>query len=925
MKRLSARLNLLLALLFSAVPSAVWALEQGFAVEANSEVRLSVNGETLSVEQLSDMFSIERVGDFDKYLALEGAFNGSEVLELQAFAVDAAGNRSAEPSRLELASLDTTAPEAPEIAQIANNFSERYTNGFELPAGSVPILSVNGLLVEQQHHSDWFEITQGAEVEQYVARPGLFDGTEVVEVAAYQVDTMGNESPVSETLTLLPIDTLSPGAPRILTLDQLLAESAPAFESEPLEIVVSADLPVQKPVVSAQSVIAESVTEDAVDLAPQLKSEKQSVIAKMPQPEADTAEDLQVVESAPAGAPTKQLDELEDIDALVARILDEAPKVQSEAAPAEPIELNTQVHKAQLTVTAVSAVKQAVDLPVEAFQAQEGRGESASENLELIDASTTILPEARLAAPAETQNELSITTHTPPSGISLIQSEVPGEMLAATNGIDPFEVLNVPYTPPEVDLKPKLPPLKPAPITRVFDLRTADDTQRLIDWMRLESDEISCPILETADGGTLDEILSCLDRLGYPQAQTVELPDGIRIDTGQKMRIESVGIHQVLDAEIALSPDFLADLNGKPLSKAEHVKAIDRLDYLGFVRDGSFDYYARIPGVYDAEVVGEAGESDLSVGASLTTGGKLFGALDGRHFFDYQGLRYLDYRVGSNIDGQYEIDLAVPVYYNLNNQLDLEFSTRPQEFRFFDSRATELSSRWRDFSGGDGLHLTEIKVSGEVHQTEVKSQAASAGQSVADQMLLSAKAVFEARPGWTEGDGLTLSIGLAQNLDRGSGYGRTDIDYDTGSIPLADTGLALNARVGASAISGDMASVPLSQRLYLGGADSVRGVTASYLGGETNLASSGGSTRVVSQVELSKPVTLFDQQVDLGVHLDAGSVSGGNLSRDRSAISAGLFGRVNISEDTSVYAHLSRANVDQNERSAFGLAIVKKF
>ena len=912
MKRLSARLNLLLALLFSAVPSAVWALEQGFAVEANSEVRLSVNGETLSSEQLSDMFSIERVGDFDKYLALDGAFNGSEVLELQAFAVDAAGNRSAEPSRLELASLDTTAPEAPEIAQIANNFSERYTNGFELPAGSVPILSVNGLLVEQQHHSDWFEITQSAEVEQYVARPGLFDGTEVVEVAAYQLDTMGNESPVSETLTLLPIDTLSPGAPRILTLDQLLAESAPAFESEPLEIVVSADLPVQKPVVSAQSVIAEPVTEDAVDV-------------KMPQPEADKAEDLQVVESAPAGAPTKQLDELEDIDALVARILDEAPKVQSEAAPAEPVELNTQVHKAQLTVTALSAVKPAVDLPVEAFQAQEGRGESESENRELIDASTSIPPEARLAAPAERQNELSITTHTPPSGISLIQSEVPGDMLAATNGIDPFEVLNVPYTTPEVDLKPKLPPPKPAPITRVFDLRTADDTQRLIDWMRLESDEISCPILETADGGTLDEILSCLDRLGYPQAQTVELPDGIRIDTGQKMRIESVGIHQVLDAEIALSPDFLADLNGKPLSKAEHVKAIDRLDYLGFVRDGSFDYYARAPGVYDAEVVGEAGESDLSVGASLTTGGKLFGALDGRHFFDYQGLRYLDYRVGSDIDGQYEIDLAVPIYYDLNNQLDLEFSTRPQEFRFFDSRATELSSRWRDFSGGDGLHLSEIKVSGEVHQTEVKSQAALAGQSVTDQMLLSAKALFEARPGWAEGDGLALSIGFAQNLDRGSGYGRTDIDYDTGSIPLADTGLALNARVGASAITGDMAAVPLSQRLYLGGADSVRGVTASYLGGVANLASSGGSMRVVSQVELSKPVTLFDQQVDLGVHLDAGSVSGGNLSRERSAISAGLFGRVELSEDTSVYAHLSRANVDDDERSAFGLAIVKKF
>ena len=932
MKRLVARLNLLLSLLLIAVPSAVWALEQGFAVAADSEVRLNVNGVALSRTQLQELFEIERIGEFDKYVALAGAFDGSEYLELSAYAIDAAGNRSSEPARLELAALDTTAPKTPEIKQIANSFSQRYVEGFELPAGSVPILSVNGLLVEQAHHSDWFEITQDADVERYVARPGLFDGTEVVEVAAYQLDTMGNESPVSETLRLLPIDTLSPGAPRILTLDQLLAESTPSFEPQPLEILVSTQLPFHKGDIAAQAfvteTVTEAVTEPVINGAAEFEPQKQPAIVQTPVPDARDTDEVQVAQAVDAGAPTRRFNELDDIDALVARILDETPAAETEIVSGELADIQTEVSESQQLITAPHPEDEPFTengTPTEAFTARS------------IDAAFDPSFEASFEAsfepsfgpsfdpPLAATRELSVESPPIAAGISLIQSDVPGDLLAATNGIDPFEVLNVPYTPPVIDLKPKLPPAKPQPITRVFDLRTADDTQRLIDWMRLESDEISCPVLETADGGTLDEILSCLDRLGYPQAQMVELPDGIRIDTGERMQIESVGIHQVLDPDIKLSAEFLDDLSGKPLSKTEHVQAIDRLDSLGFVRNGSFDYYARAPGVYDAEIVGEAGESELSVGASLTTGGKLFGALDGRHFFDYKGLRYLDYRIGSDIDGQYEIDLTLPVYYDLYNQLDLEFSTAPQEFRFFKSRATEVSSRWHSFTSGDGLHLSEIQVSGEIHQSEAKSQAISHGQPLDDQSLLSATAVFEARPGWTEGDGLTLSIGLAQNLDRGSGYGRTDIEYDTGSIALGDTGLALNARVAATSITGDMSAVPLSQRLYLGGADSVRGVTSSYLGGEATLASSGGAMRVVSQIEVSKPVTLFDQQVDLGVHLDAGSVSGGNLSHDRSAISTGLFGRVAISEDTSVYAHLSRANVDEDERSAFGIAILKTF
>jgi hypothetical protein len=105
----------------------------------------------------------------------------------------------------------------------------------------------------------------------------------------------------------------------------------------------------------------------------------------------------------------------------------------------------------------------------------------------------------------------------------------------------------------------------------------------------------------------------------------------------------------------------------------------------------------------------------------------------------------------------------------------------------------------------------------------------------------------------------------------------------------------------------------------------VRGVRSGYIGAASELDRGGGSTRIVSQIELSRPDELFDQTVDLGVHLDTGILNGSDLTESKSAVSVGLFGRAQINENTSAYAYLSRANVDEDERSALGIALVRKF
>lgn len=908
----------LLALLVLIAPSAVWALEQGFAVEANSEVELRVNGIVFKGDQLNELFSVERAQRFDKYLARQSAFDGSEDLMLSAYAVDAAGNRSLAPAQLELAAIDTTAPEVPEVNQIQNPLSDRYSNGFTLPSSSVPIIIINGLVVEDDHIANWFDVRRVEGSDHYEPLVGLFDGTERIEVAAYKVDSLGNQSPISNTTALLPIDTLSPGAPRILTLDQLQAglDSSHATEEPIVTITPSAAvevLPSERVVEAALQVQPSTVVVPKIEQRSNEETLLEKTFTAVPNPPLEAISDVddlsanikpRVATESPAFSSGQ-----EELEALVARILDEPTEFNVQASDRA---LNEASHITTPKVLEPTKYVEPVQIALEALEPAIISKE-LSRVEELDQESTESALERREAQEG---------------ALTLIQTDVPGDMLAAANGLDPFEVLNLELQTFEVspeEIAKRIPGKKPQPITRVFDLKTPDDTLRLIDWMRLESTTITCSILETADGGSLHEILACLDRLGYPQAQMVELPEGIRIDTGEKMVIESVGVHSVIDSSLTFSSEFLADLESQPLSKAQHVKAIERLDQLGFVRNSSFDYYARAPGVYDAELVGEAGESQLSLGASLTTAGKLFGALDGRHFFDYQGLRYLDYRVGSDVDGEYEIDLSVPIFYNLDNQLDLEFKTAPSQFRFFDSRTTSMIGRWKDFSGGDSIHLAQVHISTEHHEFSPKSSALISSGSADNQTVFETEAQFDAQPGWTGADGVTLSIGLGHNLERRSSYARADIEYDTGAVHIADTDFALRARVSGSHLAGDRKAVPLDTRLYLGGANTVRGVRSGYIGAAINLDRGGGSSRLSSQIELSRPLEIFDQTVHIGVHLDAGALNGSDLTESKSAVSVGLFGRAQINQNTSAYAYLSRANVDEDERSALGIALVRKF
>ena len=1453
--------HLLSALLLAVQPAVGAVVEQGFAVEGDSIVELSVNGVVFTGSQLDDLFTIEHAQGFDRYLAKVGAFDGTEVLQLRAFAVDQAGNVSSEPAILNLGLIDTIAPQSPQIIELENQASDRYASGFSLPVGAFPVVTINGLVVQPDDLEQWFSLNTQAGFDLYEALPGVFDGSEAVEVSAYQLDIRGNESPYSELVRLRPIDTLSPGTPRIISLEQLLAlPSTPSHKEkdrpmppagsmdlvevvvqtreEVIEAQIQSDSVAGAPIAQTESdfdakkddidaiiakILAEPVPElnsvdnnpsEPVSLAPEYQigiedrsesqfsdaveytehtnsadfdhlkitraeiatlgadddqpkavsypaadqseliaprstqessrsgdyaiadarfaaddkpiPEREAVtqlsststnasnasnalvsLASRPQREVfnlksggdtlrlikwmrldplskgcsiletaegaaiheildcldrigypqahmielpdgiqiDTGERIQVnsadlrpADLAPAvaidtqdrvpaanqrtelaggeleilkkpiekqsvksilGLPwvvsaefvvaplvsvaqdydlvenrgassenqapivaqsdtftTKEAlaisttvlhdenpedinyheisesDEADDLEARVAKILgqsvpeptvrfidDLGPKVLDSGGVgkldlSKPFPMNTvsgqpraqsldqplwveaehasgfdypnrvleREHEydsrtidsahpnqgyvadpgisvsvatlerapasSQLASTQlVSDLKSEADISntvsfdaefteLSTWQVAQGQQAVSTHSAEPIanpsmDVAIGLFdPEIALNAPAVDSDVLSVPVEpdnltaqvakilgevspqasvnpqqqanpqqkvspehefgplvrssvvasAPPivaqlgaavpessaresagsdrrvasesslglaeqapersvhraeasvievePGLSVIQGNVSGDMLAATNGLDPFELLNIDKEgfkgPDESAIV--MPPMTDQPITYVFDLREPEDTQRLLSWMRLESETLSCALLDSGDtGGSIDEILSCLDALGFPQAQSLELADGVRIDTGEKMRIESIGVNQVLDPSLQLAPSFMQELENKPLSKSQYVKAIDRLEGLGFVRNGSFDYYAKEPGVYDAELVGEAGQSQLSLGASLTSSGKLFGAVKGRHFFDYRGLRYLDYRVGSDIDGKYEIDLSAPLYYDLENQVDLEFKTAPMDYRYFGSRTTELAGRWRDFSGKSSLHLAEAGIGVSLHESDPKSDAGVTPQAVADQTLLRAELKANLSPGVVDGDKLSFGVDAGHNLSIGAGYVRADIDYDTGRIPVAQTGFMVKARVSGSAVLAGQEAVPLDQRLYLGGSDSVRGVKASYLGASKELSGGGGEQRIVSQVELFKPTTLFDQEVDLGVHFDAGNLSGGGNLEDSSAMSVGLFGRADLSENTSAYAYISRSNVESDAQSFFGISIVRKF
>lgn len=112
-------------------------LDAGFIVSSGSDVKVTVDGVSLTSDKLASNFSKSTSNGLDTYRAKINAFNGSEAITVSA-SIKGLGGIQSDGSGTNLKAIDTTAPDAPTISD--NSINDGYFNAF----GNTPSQALTG-------------------------------------------------------------------------------------------------------------------------------------------------------------------------------------------------------------------------------------------------------------------------------------------------------------------------------------------------------------------------------------------------------------------------------------------------------------------------------------------------------------------------------------------------------------------------------------------------------------------------------------------------------------------------------------------------------------------------------------------------------------------------------------------------------------
>ncbi|MFA6144879.1 MAG: Ig-like domain-containing protein, partial [Sulfuricurvum sp.] len=201
------------------------AFDAGFSINTGSSVIVTVNGTALG--DWSEKFvKEENVGAPDKYTAIMGVFDGTEIILVDATLTDGAGNTSPSATQAALKHIDTSAPISAEPTVVLTNDSaisgDMLTNDASL--------SVTPIATSELIHN--YSIDGGASSTNYT--PPITNGEHTVVVT--DTDTAGNVASFASITFML--DKTAPSNP-IISLENNTGSALDNISSNTDSIIVS--------------------------------------------------------------------------------------------------------------------------------------------------------------------------------------------------------------------------------------------------------------------------------------------------------------------------------------------------------------------------------------------------------------------------------------------------------------------------------------------------------------------------------------------------------------------------------------------------------------------------------------------------------------------------------------------------------------
>ena len=407
---------------------------------------------------------------------------------------------------------------------------------------------------------------------------------------------------------------------------------------------------------------------------------------------------------------------------------------------------------------------------------------------------------------------------------------------------------------------------------------------------------INVPYLDGEDGHhcfqteefETSAVLSCLHQSGYVYAYAVAVPensDARTIVMGPQLRVASI---KAADNIAYLSPENIAKMgdvkSGEVLKPLKFQQAAKSLQQRELVENSVFSFDPNPLGYTDITLNGEEPPSFLSFGVFLDGEGAGGLSLYGKHFSNYFVPGYLKYNLsfgeGFNLN---DAEISVPLAYSKTYTNSLGFGFYRDETSLYLDEQFQVSVRQTFHHEEQGAALLPLS-----YVSLNWSEYIFDGFGVQmDAATVSAVAEFSrSKPNLHWGLRFSAFSALTENGEWAQG----DAFFHVSNSDALGEGFRVSLDGVASFIAGEVARIPVQERLFLGGPSSVRGVRDREIGLHQSLGPVlGGDSSVFVRSELAKSIPDLLPNAEIGVHFDAGVLASNGNVGDTLASSGAFF------------------------------------
>ena len=395
-----------------------------------------------------------------------------------------------------------------------------------------------------------------------------------------------------------------------------------------------------------------------------------------------------------------------------------------------------------------------------------------------------------------------------------------------------------------------------------------------------------------------DLVMSCFREHGYPYVTFCDRDGSLEICPGPLIHYGDVKFSPDLRELNKVLQDVAGIEKGDIFKETVALEAARNLEnHLG-LRDVAIKYSPTVERVVDAEIFAEPPKSRLSFGAYYANS-QVSIIAEGQHFTDYIVPGFIDYNISLTDDGYINgAHLGVPLSYNraakytaTYDYLNLEYKNYKLLYSKYGIEGDNLKNFSDAFSiDSAGVSIIRSKVNVPFKNNKQLAYANAYVSFKYDVSKFRSKIYFT--PMFFGGENQNMS-------------GLFNVKNRTVVILSEKNRIKMRAHVNGSVVIGRNRNIPLSERIYLGGQDSLRGFEANEIGSTSQDIEKWGGQRAASlQFEVIRSFSLAGRELNLGIHYDAGVIDMSNSNEKY--MSSGVIAELSLGRDKAANLNVSK-------------------